>query len=82
MTTMNTRTDKFLIAFADALDDRALKLNENAELHGGLLTEDGNEDEAAEYIWTCATAGTVAMLISAAIRDVVKGGGRASPGIH
>ncbi len=70
-------TEKLLIAFANALDARAERLNARAEAEPFE-----NEDEAAEYIWTCATAGTVAMLISASIRDAVKGGGRALPGIH
>ena len=67
-----------LLAFADALDARALKLNEGVEDEA----EHFCDEEAGEYVWTCATAGTVAMLISAAIRDVVQGSGRAPPGIH
>ena len=59
--------NSLLIAFADALDARALKLNEGVEDEA----ENFCDEEAAEYVWTCATAGTVAMLISAAIRDAI-----------
>ncbi len=55
-----------LLAFADSLDCQAEKLNARAEAEPFTC-----EEEAAEYIWTCATAGTVAMLISAAIRDAI-----------
>ena len=66
-----------LLAFADALEERAIALGKSAEEETY-----NSEDEAAEYVWVTATAGATAMLISAAIRDVVKGGGRAAPGIH
>jgi len=68
--------DNQLLAFADSLDSQAEKLNARAEAEPFTC-----EEEAAEYIWTCATAGTVAMLISAAIRDVVKGP-KLPSGIH
>ncbi len=69
--------DNQLLAFADSLDCQAEKLNPRAEAAPFTC-----EEEDAEYICTSAPAGTDPMLISAAIRDVVKGGGRASPGIH
>ena len=69
--------DKFLLAFADALEKRAIDLGDSVEAE-----EFNNDDEKAEYVWTTAAAGAIALLISAAIRDVVKGDGRAPPGIH
>lgn len=68
--------NKFLLAFADALDDRALKLGASAEAE-----EFNDEDEQAEYIWTTAVAAATALLISAAIRDTV-GKTRPPSGIH
>ena len=77
MTAINPKVDKFLLRLADVLEFRAIRLGERAE-----AKPCANDDEHAEYIWTCVTASTVAMLISESIRDVVKSDGRAAPGIH